>query len=290
MHRTIAGTLMALGLGLAGFGLGGVLGASLLTRPADGLAGSTTAALAALVGGVLGLLLGAGLGGRLARGRLVAGAVIGLLAGAAGMGLLAARGSEAPEATSGAEAGPAAERAESETRETGTPPPPVGDPDSLIGLVLAPPESLPQFETLEHAYEERAVAVYGIRGPWYLVGRPGGGRSWLDARVTGRFFPLDELLVDRLNYLTTAWDRSVRATPGLNAPAQQLALPAGSGEEVPADVLESRRAGGTLWLRVSVLGKSPCDGGQAPPVLATGWIPAWGAGGKPAAWFFSRGC
>jgi hypothetical protein len=289
MHRTLAGTLLALGLGLAGFGLGGVLAASLLTRPGDGLAGSTTAALAALIGGILGLLLGVGLAGRLPSGRLALAAVIGLLVGAGGIALLAARGREAFEPASEFAAGAGA--VEAEPGNASAPPlPPTGEPDSLIGLVAAPPESLPQYETLEHGYEESAVAVYGIRGPWYLAGRPGGGRSWLDARITGRYLPLEELLVDRLNYLTAAWDSAVREAPDFSAPAQRVALPPGLGEEIPADVLESRRSGGTLWLRVSVQGASPCESGEAPRLLTTGWIPAWGVGRKPAAWFFSRGC
>jgi HAMP domain-containing protein len=218
--------------------------------------------------------------------RLTRNALASALLGAAAVGLLlwsAAERRTAPIArdTSAAAAG-----------EPQTPPPlpPAGLLDSLQGLVTVPPESLPRFEVEEHAYEEEAVKVYGHRGNWYLVGLREGGRAWLDTRATGRFLPLEELLTNRLNYLTAAWDARVRPEPDLSSPTTEVRVARAVEPEVPADVLESRRIGGTLWLRVEVHAESPCERGEKPPVIATGWIPAWAPDGRPTAWYYARGC
>jgi hypothetical protein len=100
---------------------------------------------------------------------------------------------------------------------------------------------------------------------------------------------LGELVVNRLNWLTDAWDTKVHAEPSLSATATAVPVRAGGRREYPANVLEQRGADGTLWLRVEVLDASPCEGGT-PKAIGSGWIRAWGAGGRPAAWFHARGC
>lgn len=155
--------------------------------------------------------------------------------------------------------------------------------------MTVPPESLSRFETREHAYEEESVTVYGQQGTWYLVGLREGGRAWMDLGAAGRYFPLEELVMNRLNWLTDAWDTRLREAPDLKAPAVEAPVPREAGREVPAKVLEARRDGDMLWFKVEVLEQSPCEGGT-PPVVASGWIPAWDQDGKPTAWFYSRGC
>ncbi|HEX9895121.1 MAG TPA: hypothetical protein VGA78_14415 [Gemmatimonadales bacterium] len=164
-----------------------------------------------------------------------------------------------------------------------------GTLDSLQGLVVMPPESLPRFETREHGYEEESVVVYRRQGDWYLVGLRDGGRAWVSEHGLGAFYPLNQLVVNRLNWLTESWDTRLRQVPDLTAPAVEVDVPRARRQETPATVLEARPAGGTLWFRVEVLDTSPCEGGT-PRVVATGWIPAWGSDGKPTAWFYSRGC
>jgi hypothetical protein len=175
--------------------------------------------------------------------------------------------------------------------DTVPPPLPVpGTPDSLIGLHTVPAELLAHYETREYEYESKAVAVYGVQGNWYLVQPAAGGRAWLPVGTPGRYIPIEELVVNGLNFLTEAWDREVLDAPAPDAAVQEVTAPTrNGGTDVPANVVEARRAGGTLWYRVEVLDKSPCTA-DTTRVLASGWIRAWGMGGKPAAWFYSRGC
>jgi hypothetical protein len=294
MNRVVWGVLLSAGLAALGFLAGGIVGSRLLAHPGDGLAGSATVAVAALGGAVAGLLLGALLATRLTLPVLTRFALSALLAGVGGLGFVVWRGvredqrSWTGSAVVGQPAGP--------TAPTGPNPdvmPPLPAPgarDSLLGLVTVPPDSLARFETREHAYEEKSVTVYGQQGNWFLVGTKAGGRAWLHTLATGRFLRLEELVVNRLNWLTEAWDTRLRDTPDANAPALEADVPRAGGQEVPANVLESRYAGGTLWFRVEVQRDSPCEAGGSPPVIATGWIPAWGRDGKPTAWFYSRGC
>ncbi len=67
---------------------------------------------------------------------------------------------------------------------------------------------LSRFETKEHAYEEEAVTVYARMQDWYLVGLRDGGRAWLNTHQTGRYFPVEELVVNRNNYLTQQRSRN----------------------------------------------------------------------------------
>lgn len=284
MNRVVLGGLLALGLAAVGFAAGGMLAGKFLTNPGDGFAGPTTAAIGAFAGTLGGLILGALLAWRLPLAALTRSAILSVLVGVGGFGLLWWRATvrqaerEVPSTLA------------AESAAVMPPLPAPGTPDTLLGLVTVPPDSLDPFETKEHAYEEKAVTVYRRDGNWYLVGTSKGGRAWLHTSSTGRFFPLEELVVNRLNWLTEAWDTHLRDMPDLNAPAREAPMPRAGGQEVPANVLESRTVGGVLWFRVEVQRDSPCETGGTPPVIATGWIPAWGRDGKPTVWFYSRGC
>jgi hypothetical protein len=172
-------------------------------------------------------------------------------------------------------------------------PPPLpaaGTPDPLVGLHTVPEDLLARYETREYEYESKAVAVFGVQGNWYLVHAVDGGRAWLPAGTPGRFIPVDELVVNGLNFLTEAWDGEVLDAPAIDAAVQEVTTGSRrNGTDVPANVVEARRAAGTLWFRVEVLDRSPCTA-DTTRVLASGWIRAWGPGGQPAAWFYSRGC
>jgi hypothetical protein len=178
------------------------------------------------------------------------------------------------------------------------PPPPLpapGTADSLMGLAVVPVESLPRFETRESQYEAPAVTVYGRRRDWFLVGLRGGGRDWLHSRSITRYHAIENLLQNRLNYLTESWDGRIRNSPDAAAPARTVAVPAamtqgGARRDVPANVVEASANESGVWLKVEVLDRSPCEGGDPPRVIATGWIPVWSRDGRPTAWFHSRGC
>jgi len=169
------------------------------------------------------------------------------------------------------------------------PPLPGGGLDMLRGLAIVKPELLSGFETKEHAYEEKAVTVYGRLMDWYLVRKTDGAQAWLNKSDIGKYFTVEELMVNRNNYLTGAWDSRIRDTPDESQPARTVKLAAATRKEIPAKVLEAREAGGMSWLRVEILEQSPCEGGT-PKVIASGWIPTWGDGQHPSAWFYSRGC
>lgn len=166
--------------------------------------------------------------------------------------------------------------------------------------------------TREIAYEEPAAVVYARQPGWLRVrlkpaSRPGGsnGFGWLAEPQAGSgdagpraaasgFTPYAELLPGRLTYLTAHWLRLLWPEPGAGLP---LSLrPAGAGatglpprQEWPAVVHESRKVGHLLWLRVDLLDRSPCEE-ATPRLVGSGWTPAYGTTGEPAAWFYSRGC
>lgn len=171
-------------------------------------------------------------------------------------------------------------------------PPPLPQPgarDSLMALVAAPPELLERFETRETDYESRALAVYGRERDYYLVGTPDGGRAWLRERETGAAHPIEQLLINRLNYLTPSWDLHVRDSAGTHMPPRKVAVPKAEDGEYPAKVLEFASRPDGMWIHVEIFNESPCDGGT-PKLVGTGWIPLYGVDAKPTVWFYSRGC
>ena len=179
------------------------------------------------------------------------------------------------------------------------PKPPIpesGAQDSLIGLVAVPAESLPRFEIRASSAEAMAVTVYGRNRGWYLVGTRTGGRDWLHEGVVRRYFAIENVVLNKLNYLTESWDGGLRDKPESGAAGLVVALPpslltaGGVRRDVPARVTEATHADDSVWLKVEILEQSPCEVTGAPRILATGWIPVWSADGKPTAWYYPRGC
>ncbi len=166
--------------------------------------------------------------------------------------------------------------------------------DSLLGLLVTADSLLDRYATREYGYEERGLQVFGVHPRAYLVAtRDSSQRVWIPATARDSLLPLAQLLLPRLNYLTLAWDGQLR----LAASSSAALVPTASSwrtvgpdrDETPARVLQTTTTNGQLWLEVEVLSSSGCDG-EDPTVRATGWIPAWGAGRAPTAWFYSRGC
>lgn len=142
-------------------------------------------------------------------------------------------------------------------------------------------------QSRESDYEVHAAVVFARSQGWYRLQLEDGRFGWLAPAHAGAFIGYDALVVNRLNYIDTPWPGLVWPEPGAGLP-MRIERPADE-REVPVEVLETTRAGGTLWLRINVLKASPCHVGDASSV-ASGWIPAYRPNGEPAAWFYSRGC
>jgi hypothetical protein len=171
--------------------------------------------------------------------------------------------------------------------------PPPDARDSLLALAAAPDSLLDRLATLEYGYEERGLIVHDTADGWLLVVTADSAREWIRASLVDSLYPLAQLVVDRLNYLTGAWDGTLREQPDVTAPpvaAGRLwrAAPPDAGE-TPAHVVRAEDRDGTLWFEVEVRSSTGCDG-ETPSARATGWVPAYGARREPTVWFYSRGC
>lgn len=165
--------------------------------------------------------------------------------------------------------------------------------DSLLGILVTADSLLDRYAAEEYGYEERGLRVYGVMEGAYLVATQDSQRVWIPAMTRDSLIPLAQLVTERLNYLTLAWDGQLRVAPSLTAalvPTTTSWRATGPDrDETPANVRQSRVTNGQLWLEVEVRSSSGCDGDD-PTVRATGWIPAWGQGRAPTAWYYSRGC
>jgi hypothetical protein len=146
-----------------------------------------------------------------------------------------------------------------------------------------------RMEAKEYGYEESGAVVYAAFDDWYRVGLADGRRAWIRRADAGDWHPVETLLIDRLAYLTDAWDGHLRPAPSDDAPARRVRIYRADEDEFAADVKEVRTVNGRLWLRVAVFAESPCEGGD-PAVADEGWLPAYATGGRLTAWFYSRGC
>lgn len=286
MKRLLLILLLSVALIAIGFIAGALIAAKLVVSPGDGLAGSATVAVYGMIGALSGLAGGIVLGRSLRTRSLIVTTVIAVATGIAAILFVAWSSFAATQRTRETALADLPAR----SADGVTVPPPVpgpGTPDSLLALVTAPPDSLLYYETKEYDYEESAITVYGSYHEWYLVGRADGGRAWIRSQSLGRFMHLEQLIPNRLNYLTEAWDGHLRDAPGMGVVARSV--PIARSRETPAHVLEARRDETTLWLRVEVLEASQCER-ATPGVVAAGWIPAWGTGHAVTAWYYSRGC
>lgn len=167
-------------------------------------------------------------------------------------------------------------------------------PDAGAALLATIP-GLDGLATREVAYEQAAAKVFAHLPGWYGVrlarqSRDGGTDfGWISAAHIRTYWPYDKLLIDRLTYLNASWIRYVWPDAGAGPVWRARESAVGERVEVPVVVHEARRLAGQLWLRIDILERSPCDGGT-PRVVLSGWTPAYGADGEPAAWFHSRGC
>jgi hypothetical protein len=159
----------------------------------------------------------------------------------------------------------------------------------LDSAVLAIVSIYAEVESREVEYEVGAATGFARVNGWTKIRLSDGRFGWVSPEGAGTWFPYDELVVNRLNYLTGDWSGHVWPEPGAGIPARSTLKDTTGREEYAAEVRESADLAGTLWLRVAVFESSPCETGD-PRVVISGWIPAYGQTGDPVAWFFSRGC
>lgn len=158
------------------------------------------------------------------------------------------------------------------------------DPTSPVQVEIEDYDGLAQAEV---GYEEVAAIAFARVDGWYKLRSADGLYGWLPPDMAGTFHPYPDVAVNRLNYIEAPWHGFVWPSPGAGNPVR--AAPVAGQREVPIEVHEVQLIGGYPWLRITVLEKSPCEGGDGTAAVA-GWIPAHRPTGDPAVWFYSRGC
>lgn len=168
-------------------------------------------------------------------------------------------------------------------------------PKAPVARVLA---GDPVLEYVESRYEQRAALVYERRDGWYRVGYLDGERrsAWLAPQDAGRFTSLDDLFRDRLHHMTETWDRRLYRRPGIGNDYQvvekKLSTPLEEDDETDAELVKLSEIGKDRWAMIVILreGERCSTGHGRETVVAAGWVPVFGAHGKPNIWFFARGC
>lgn len=168
-------------------------------------------------------------------------------------------------------------------------------------LTINDPEDV---DSEPHGYEESSAKVYVEVDGWYEIGLRGLSRStgWVSPKDAGPFRNLETLFSDHTLFVTNVWDRrlltapisgSAQLVPGARDVPEWIkqAELAGFGEGPEPNgvrVVESRRVGESLWLRIELREANCLD--REPRVVAAGWIPAYSDTGTLNIWFASRGC
>ena len=156
-------------------------------------------------------------------------------------------------------------------------------------------------EYVEHRYEEMAALVYERRDGWYRVGYLDGerGSAWLSPEDAGRFTTLYDLLQDRMHHMTETWDRRLYRRPGVGDDYQVVEEEKGharrsgwTGHHMDAELVKLSKVGKDRWAMVVILreGERCTTAHGLEAVVAAGWVPVFGATGKPNIWFYARGC
>ena len=158
---------------------------------------------------------------------------------------------------------------------------------SSFGKSCAPEEIV----SAKYSYEVSGAVVAEQWGNWFRVELKDGQTGWVGPDYVGAFHPLQHLLRESLSYLNQRWDGVVFAMPDRSSSARKInpAWRKHVGREAPIEVLNARWVNGYLWLEVAILSESECTG-EKPAALARGWVSAHDTLGRPAAWFYSRGC
>lgn len=164
-----------------------------------------------------------------------------------------------------------------------------------------------ELELLTKTSSDLAIAYDSSQGGWFLVRyRTGDNKialAWLGPPDAGEFKHLTDLYEHGLIYMTEAWDRRIYRRPAIGSESEIVKLaggpeeiwrtPFGSesaiksvAEEHDADFVRFTNVDGDLWLLMVILGPGRCAGEHdKEPVIAAGWVPIYGAQGKPNVWY-----
>jgi hypothetical protein len=157
-----------------------------------------------------------------------------------------------------------------------------------VALVVRGPGVSTEALTEESGYEVPALIVYERSGEWFRIALHPGS-AWVQHEPRD-FLPYPDLLSERLAYVRKGWNGALWDEPGSGPGATvPRAWREHLGQDLTATVLAVRRVGSDTWIQLRLLTES-C-GETVPGVESvTGWIHAYTASGRPAAWFYSRGC
>lgn len=152
----------------------------------------------------------------------------------------------------------------------------------LIAHEIAPHE----IEMREISYEQNSFIVYGVSKGWYRLKTKAGVYGWYHAEFE-TYFPLPELLMGRLSYLTDSWDGRIWPDPGAGIPLH-LKVPADDSLR-HVEIERSTQIAGSHWVKLKLYRNDLCSGSES-KVAAAGWVPLWNPQGLLTLWFWSRGC
>lgn len=161
-------------------------------------------------------------------------------------------------------------------------------PAETSGVVTSV-SSYEDLESRESGYEVEAAVVFAVINGWYKVRDTDGRFGWLPADAAGTFWDIATLIQKRLNYLTEDWNRMLWPDLGAGIPFRVAHDGAQPPREQAVRLLEVQTIGTSLWMRVEVLGNNECED-KPQTVLGQGWTPVYSGSGRPAIWYYSRGC
>lgn len=153
-----------------------------------------------------------------------------------------------------------------------------------VHLTGADAQPLP---TVEYGYEQPGAVVLEQRDGWFRIELQDVA-AWARPAAGHTFYSLSQLYANALTYLTAEWNGQLCAQPG--DPSSCRAYQ-GDRTRIPSsEVLATREIMGVRWFEIR-LPLDACGEEPEPGVpLQQGWVPAYGATGRPVIWFYSRGC
>jgi hypothetical protein len=148
-------------------------------------------------------------------------------------------------------------------------------------------EELP---TQESGYELPAAVVYERRERWFRIAAAQGS-AWIERANDKDFRPYPHLLTEKRAHLRNDWDGQLRKTAGVRSAIEPVPVEWQKEirGEIEIEVLGVTRLGNDDWLHVR-FAVDGCDDSLKALKPVEGWLPAYRSDGKPAAWFYSRGC
>src|SRR5262245_27303090 len=161
-----------------------------------------------------------------------------------------------------------------------------GSAQLLVQVAGGADEELPVDEV---SYEIPAAIVYEQSGTWFRVALQRGS-AWITRTDSNDFQSYPDLLKERLAYVRKGWAARLWQAPG-QGPGTRIptAWSRYLADNIPVEVLDVQRVNGVSWIRVRLQTES-CGETLAGVEPATGWIPAYQTSGRPAVWFYARGC